>query len=77
MDTPSARTGTTARHEQLLTTLVGLLAIQATDTTSALTQAADLVSQTLNAEKVDIFLNDPAVDTLVAVGTSATSMGRR
>src|ERR671933_2452378 len=72
-----AATGMAGRHEQLLTTLEGLLAIQATEAKSTLTQAADLVAQTLNAEKVDIFLNDPAVDTLVAVGVSDTPMGRR
>jgi signal transduction histidine kinase len=72
-----AATGMPGRHEQLLTTLEGLLAIQATEAKSTLTQAADLVAQTLNAEKVDIFLNDPAVDTLVAVGVSDTPMGRR
>jgi two-component system, OmpR family, sensor kinase len=77
MDNPSLGSANPGRHEQLLTTLVGLLAIQATDPTSALTQAADLVGQTLTAEKVDIFLNDPAIDTLVAVGTSNTPMGRR
>ena len=63
MTNHGAGTGTPGRQEQLLTTLEGLLAIQATTPTSALTQAADLVAQTLHAEKVDIFLNDPAVDT--------------
>jgi signal transduction histidine kinase len=71
------RTGSSARHEQLLTTLEGLLAIQATELRSALNQASDLVAQTLSADKVDVFLNDPAVDTLVALGTSDTPMGRR
>ncbi len=71
------RTGSSARHEQLLTTLEGLLAIEATEVRSALNQASDLVVQTLSADKVDIFLNDPSVDTLVALGTSDTPMGRR
>ena len=70
-------TGSPARYEQLLTTLEGLLAIQATEVRSALNQASDLVAQTLSADKADIFLNDPAVDTLVAMGTSNTPMGRR
>src|SRR5919199_3291286 len=72
-----AATGMPGRHEQLLTTLEGLLAIQAVEAKSTLTQAADLVAETLDAEKIDIFLNDPAVDTLVAVGVSDTPMGRR
>lgn len=72
-----AATGMPGRHEQLLTTLEGLLAIRAAEAKSTLTQAADLVAETLDAEKIDIFLNDPAVDTLVAVGVSDTPMGRR
>ncbi len=75
MDYPSAFE-TTARHGQLLTTLEGLLAIQATDTKTALTEASQLVAETLNADKVDVFVYDPSVDTLIAVGTSNTPMGR-
>jgi signal transduction histidine kinase len=77
MDTHSPRTGDPAPRDQLLATLAGLLAIQATDVRSALNQASDLVVATLSADKVDVFVNDPAVDTLVAMGTSHTPMGRR
>ena len=72
-----ARAGAPARHEQLLTTLEGLLAIETTDARSALNRASDLVAKTLRADKVDVFVNDPSVDTLVAMGTSDTPMGRR
>src|SRR3712207_4896716 len=67
---------TTARHGHLLTTLEGLMAIQATDTKTALNQASQLVAETLGADKVDVFLYEPSVDTLIAVGTSNTPMGR-
>ena len=77
MDNHFPDPGATARQHRLLTTLEGLLAIQATEARSALNQASDLVAATLSADKVDIFVNDPAVDTLVALGTSDTPMGRR
>jgi two-component system, OmpR family, sensor kinase len=77
MDNDSSRAGNPARYEQLLTTLEGLLAIQATGTRSSLTQASNLVAKALEADKVDVFVYDPAIDTLVALGTSDTSMGRK
>jgi DNA-binding CsgD family transcriptional regulator len=39
-------------------------------------QAAQLVTDVLGADKVDVFLHDVAADALVAVGTSRTPMGR-
>ena len=76
MDTHFPRNGDSARQDHLLATLEGLLAIQATDVKSALDQASDLVARTLGADKVDVFLYDASVDTLVALGTSNTPMGR-
>lgn len=76
MDHSSADPRMANRHAQLLATLESLLAIQATETRPALIQAAQFVAETLQADKVDVFLYDPAVDTLVAVGTSDTPMGR-
>ena len=76
MDNPCPDPGAAVRQQRLLTTLEGLLAIPATAARSALNQASDLVAATLSADKVDIFVNDPAVDTLVALGTSDTPMGR-
>ncbi len=69
--------GNPSRHAQLLTTLEGLLEIQATEAKPALNQAAQLVSETLRADKADVFLYQPEVDTLVAMGTSDTPMGRK
>jgi signal transduction histidine kinase len=77
MDNPSSDPRLTNRHEQLLATLEGLLAIQATEVRPVLTQAAQLVVETLQADKSDVFLYDSTVDTLVAVGTSDTPMGRK
>ena len=73
----SAGPGPPARYERLLTTLEGLLAIQATEVRSALTQASDLLATTLAADKVDVFLYEAHIDTLVALGTSQTAMGRQ
>ena len=62
---------------RLLATLEGLLAIQALDVREALRQAAQRLVAALNADKVDVFLHNPATDTLVAQGVSDTPMGRR
>lgn len=59
----------------LLSTLESLLAIEALEVNGALGQAAHLVAEALGADKVDVFLLDPASQSLVAVGTSDTSMG--
>src|SRR3954447_8059726 len=64
-------------HDRLLVTLERLLAIEATEFGGALSQAASLVAEALGAEKVDAFILDPAVSTLVAVGVSDTPLGQR
>lgn len=69
--------GIGGKQDRLLTLLERLLAIEATDLESALTAAADVVAQALGADKTDCFLLDSPRDTLVAVGTSRTAMGRR
>ena len=77
MDVVHDTNGTDARREKLLPTLQQLLAIEATDLKGALHQAADLLTETTGAEKVDVSLHEPATDTLVALGVSDTPMGRR
>lgn len=52
-----------------------LLAIQATEVKTALDQASQLIVEAFRADKVDVFLHDPAKDTLVAMGTSKTPLG--
>ncbi len=74
---PQAQTNSIDRDAPYVSTLERLLALPATDVQVVLRQASDLVSEALDADKVDTFLYDPAIDTLVAVGTSDTPMGRR
>src|SRR3954451_2084221 len=63
--------------DRLLGTLEQLLAIDATELEPALQQAAQIVCEVLGADKVDVFIYEPASESLVARGTSATPMGRR
>lgn len=65
------------RHNRLLATLEQLLAIDATELGSALDQASDLLVPALDADKIDAFLYDPSIATLVAAGTSHTPMGQK
>jgi len=65
------------RQDQLLTALEGLLELPATEVKATLDQATSLIAEVLAAEKVDVFFHDPASETLVALGTSDTPMGRR
>jgi two-component system, OmpR family, sensor kinase len=65
------------KQDRLLTTLERLLEIQATEVRTTLSQVTQLVAQALEADKVDLFIHDRDVDTLVALGTSNTPMGRR
>lgn len=80
MDAAHDLNQTDARREKLLPTLERLLAIEAADLRGALDQAADLLAEALGVEKIDVSLHDPSIDTLdtlVALGISATPMGRR
>jgi two-component system OmpR family sensor kinase len=63
-------------HDRLLVTLQRLLGIQATDLRPALDEASTLVGDALRADKVDIFLYEPASHSLVAMGTSNTPVGQ-
>src|SRR4051794_11403027 len=63
--------------DRFLSTLEQLLAIRSTDLDQALDEAADLLAETLGADKVDAFLYDPTSESLVAGGTSRTPMGRK
>jgi DNA-binding CsgD family transcriptional regulator len=58
-------------------TLERLLAIQHIELKPALDTAATIVAEALDADKVDAFLYDAGSESLVAVGTSDTPMGRR
>jgi two-component system, OmpR family, sensor kinase len=54
-----------------------LLTIESLDLHQALNQAVQAVHEAFGADKTDTFLFDPALQTLVAVGTSDTPMGRQ
>src|SRR5215210_2579521 len=63
--------------DRLLETLQRLLLIPSPELRPTLDQASTLVSEVLGADKVDVFLYEAASDSLVAMGTSHTPMGRR
>jgi two-component system, OmpR family, sensor kinase len=68
---------TRQRQDRLLSTLEGLLELSATDVNVTLQQATTLIAEVLVADKVDVFFHDAGSETLVALGTSATPMGRK
>jgi DNA-binding CsgD family transcriptional regulator len=66
-----------ADDDRLLTTLQRLLLITAPELRPALDQASTLISETIGADKSDVFLYEAASTSLVALGTSDTPMGHR
>lgn len=62
---------------RLLVTLEQLLALPTLDLKATLDAAATLIAPVIHAEKVDCFLYDPAIDSLVAQGISRTPLGQR
>ena len=66
-----------AEPNRLLTTLERLLAIDASTLDPALQRAADIVTEVLGADKVDIFLYEASTGSLVARGISDTPMGHK
>ncbi|MDP9381542.1 MAG: HAMP domain-containing histidine kinase [Chloroflexota bacterium] len=64
-------------RDKLRDTLEKLLGIRATDMRGALNEASDLVSSAVGADKVDAFLHDLSIHSLVAVGSSDSPMARR
>src|SRR5215203_1308314 len=62
---------------RLLLTLERLLTIEAMDVRTALNEASDMIARAVHADKVDIFLYDVAISSLVAMGVSLTPLARR
>jgi signal transduction histidine kinase len=58
-------------------TLQRLLGIQALTLKDAMNAASDLLAEAMGADKVDLFLHEKETETLVALGTSNTPMGRQ
>jgi len=69
--------GLYAGQDRLLVSLEQLLSEQPTSARQAMIRLTNVVTEALGADKVDVFLHDPARDALVAVGTSTTPLGRR
>ncbi|WP_437591694.1 GAF domain-containing sensor histidine kinase [Sorangium sp. So ce1000] len=65
-----------SREGRLMVTLERLLELPAADLRQSLNQASELLVRALGADKIDIFLLDPEQNTLRALGTSKTPMGR-
>lgn len=64
-----------SRSDVLFQLLQQLLAMPAMEVNEVIYQTAQLIAQTFNAEKVDVFLYDPGSQSLIAFGTSVTPMG--
>jgi DNA-binding CsgD family transcriptional regulator len=73
----SGPNGSFDADSRLLDTLQRLLRIQSPEIRPALTEASTSINEVLGAEKVDVFLYESRTDSLVAMGTSETPMGRR
>src|SRR3954462_14284808 len=71
------RSSPTVSDDRLFDTLIRLHAIASPELRPALDQAANLVSDALDADKVDIFIHESAKVSLVALATTQTPMGRR
>jgi two-component system OmpR family sensor kinase len=67
---------TEGAHERLLDVLQRLMAIEALEVRSALAAASNLVNSAFGADKTDAFFVEPETQTLQALGTSDTLMGR-
>lgn len=65
------------KQDRLLFILERLLQIESIEIKAILNAAAQLIAEELSAEKVDVFLYNPAIQTLEALGTSYTPLERR
>jgi two-component system, OmpR family, sensor kinase len=70
-------TGAAPGAAQRLQALERMLAVQGVGLRSALDQISTLLAEALRADKVDVFVYEPESDSLVALGTSVTPMGKR
>lgn len=65
----------TPKSDRLFRMLQHLLALPGTEVSETIHQTAQVVAQALQAEKVDVLLEDPISQSLVALGISQTPMG--
>jgi hypothetical protein len=64
-------------RDRLLRALQQLLALEVSDLEHALSAAAQQIADATRADKVDVFLHEPATAMLVAVGTNDSPMVRK
>jgi DNA-binding CsgD family transcriptional regulator len=64
-------------QDRLLRAIHHLLGLEVTDVERALSAAADRIAEVMEADKVDVFLLEEPIDTLVAFGTNASRMARQ
>jgi two-component system OmpR family sensor kinase len=74
---PTVSGASDAHRDKLLATMERILAISAADLASALQEAVEPIIQAFEADKVDAMFLEAETQTLVALGTSDTPMGRR
>src|SRR4051794_40960696 len=65
------------QDDRLLAMLQRLLGIRAIESRPALDEASTIIAETFDPDKVDVFIYQAHRDSLVALGTSQTPMGRR
>lgn len=75
--TPTVANESQSNPAALLYALERLLEVDGTDMHDAFNQTCTILGDALQADKVDAFLLEGPTNTLVAVGTSNTPMGRR
>ena len=66
-----------AQDDRLLQMLQRLLGIGSVDFRATFTDAASIIADAFGADKADVFVYQPARNSLVALGTSRTPMGER
>lgn len=64
-------------QDRLLRALHHLLGLEVLNLERALGAAAQQIADAMQADKVDVFLHEPATDELVAVGTNESAMARK
>lgn len=65
------------QNDRLLTMLQRLLGIRTIELRSVFEEASTIIAETFGADKVDVFVYQPARNSLVALGTSRTPMGQQ
>jgi len=65
------------QDDRLLEMLQRLLGIRSVELRATFTEAATFIAEAFGADKADVFVYQPARNSLVALGTSETPLGRR